>query len=319
MASSSTRWDTPAEVINKSLVDRAGGRVQSPEFSKDYNGRIEKGMFLLKLLSLGNREAQKLNNDVSIVSRFQNYKALQRWGWTADITWFPFHQNMNGDEGDKPSFGSSLDEAFEDLAFPVSKRQMGVYYFKQDKPFKKSGLKSVLSQRLSPSRGIYINVVNPEAGAFIFNDNFSPSSMVERNHKGNVPDLNALSDIAFLQWENACQYKNIDIKSLKVVFRSNVITSSSRSVIMEALRKSGFEQVPGWSNRAVIPMDTQAGAAIIGSTHGSGVAWMLLQHKQKLGMKTITEVVVWESDGDYSFLTQKSSRYLNLRFTIKDI
>ncbi|KAK6226486.1 monosaccharide transporter [Colletotrichum tabaci] len=42
-------------------------------------------------------------------------------------------------------------------------------------------------------------------------------------------------------------------------------------------------------------MDSDEGLAILGTTHGASTAWMLIQHKQKLGLKTIKEVVLAKS------------------------
>ncbi|KAK1980410.1 hypothetical protein LZ30DRAFT_659455 [Colletotrichum cereale] len=289
----------PAEAVNNSLVQRAVGRVPFPKFADTYAGRVDMGIVLRELLRLSNKEAQEMNKGISIVSPFQDYRDLRRWGWTTRITWYPFKRNINGGRGGIPSYGNGLDEAFKDRVFPINKRQMGVYQFVQDKPFK-------------PSNGSYTNVVNPKAGAFIFDDNWSPSAWVKDKGKGNIPELNALSDVAFLQWEDACQYKGVDVKNLKVVFRSNIVTKSSVTIIEQALKESGYKRAPGWKDRAVFSMDTRAGAAILGSTHGAAVAWMLLQHKDKLGLKTITEVAVWNSE-----VLGKVLPAVNLRFKIK--
>ncbi|KAJ0382007.1 hypothetical protein COL922a_013411, partial [Colletotrichum nupharicola] len=58
------------------------------------------------------------------------------------------------------------------------------------------------------------NVVNPSAGAFIFDENMSPRYVVKEYGLGTVPDMDTLSDFAFFEWLEGCQYKNLDPKDL---------------------------------------------------------------------------------------------------------
>ncbi|KAK1974937.1 hypothetical protein LZ30DRAFT_810307 [Colletotrichum cereale] len=300
-------FHTPtAETVNEFLVKRAEGVVRFPEFDKDYSGRVKKGRTLLKLLRLGNKEAQKLNNGVSIISPFQNsHKDLLRWGWTPFIRWGP-----------KLSYFSSIDDelsnALKDPAFPVDKEEMGLYDYKQIREFEKSGTLSMAT------RGQYTNLVNPKAGAFLFDSNWSPSYEAAMNGIEVVPDLNALSDIAFFQWEDACQHESVNIRNLKVVFRGQVTYAPTKDIVIQALKESGHRKLPGWKDRAVFTMNDEGGAAILGSTHGSGVAWMLIQHKDKLGIKTVTEVAVWGPYGGHERFGPWGSG-MHLRFTIKDV
>lgn len=161
-------------------------------------------------------------------------------------------------------------------------------------------------------------MANPPSGAFIFDNNYSPRYEVTKNGKGDVPDLDTLSDIAYFQWLSACQYKNKSPTTLKVVFRAGVSYKPTFDIAIQALKDEKFDQVPGWDKRAVFKMDSRPGRALLGSTHGAGIAWMLIQHKEKLGIKTITEVTVWGSKGGFGFKEKPHTVRLNLRFVIKD-
>ncbi|KAK6222999.1 hypothetical protein QIS74_03844 [Colletotrichum tabaci] len=203
---------TGIKPADEALTKRA--RAKYPTFSNDYDGRVKKGEYLMTLLPVGNEEAAELNGGASIVSPFQDPESLVTWGWTPYITWYPYETNLDGDTERLPGFpgyGQLLDEAFADSEYPVDDKQTGVYHFVQDKTFRKWWW----LRNGQPSEGSYKNVANPPSGAFIFDVNYSPRHEVAKNGKGDVPDLDTLSDIAYFQWLSACQYKNISPKTLK--------------------------------------------------------------------------------------------------------
>ncbi|WQF77168.1 hypothetical protein CDEST_02182 [Colletotrichum destructivum] len=106
--------------------------------------------------------------------------------------------------------------------------------------------------------------------------------------------------------------------NLKVIFRAHITYEQTLNIIVQALRKGGHQRIPGWDERVTFPMDSDEGLAILGTTHGASTAWMLIQHKQKLGLKTIKEVVVWESNGGFSLDQDVKVTKINLRFTVVD-
>ncbi|KAI8168064.1 hypothetical protein K4K49_011285 [Colletotrichum sp. SAR 10_70] len=165
----------------------------------------------------------------------------------------------------------------------------------------------------------YTNVVNPKSGAFIFDSNFSPTYAKNENKKGDIPDLDTASDIAYFQWRDGCLSGGDDVKSLKVVFRSHIVYNKTFQIVMEALRRAKYTEVPEWDKRITFKMDTDEGLAILGSTHGASTAWMLIQHKAELGLKDITEVVVWAANGAFPLTRNPNLANLNLRFTIVDV
>ncbi|KAK1959698.1 hypothetical protein LY78DRAFT_591084 [Colletotrichum sublineola] len=281
------------------------GRTLYPKFPQTYPGRVEKGFYLLRLLPVGNEEAQKLNQGISTISRFQDYKDLERWGWRTYAARYPYDSSLVGGGRPEPWFDGDMD-VFKDPVFPVIQTENISYRSNNDVPFKKElGLPS-------PSDGFYQNTMNPTYGAIIFDVNWSPRYSVSIRDTRNVPDLNALSDVIFLQWLHACKVDKVDPKKLKLTYRLKILSmdTDTNEIIEQALRKAKHKMASGWDNRKVFTMDESEGAAILGSTHGAGVAWMLIQHKEILGIKTITEVAVWQAEDD---------DYFNLRFIIKDV
>ncbi|TDZ32122.1 hypothetical protein C8035_v012339 [Colletotrichum spinosum] len=299
---------------SEALAKRAGA---FPDFPSDYEGRVQRGEYLRALMPLDDAQAARQNGGVPVASRFQDPDLAARWGWTLETAWYPYTKKL------APLHTRLLDSAFADPAFPVDETRSGVYYHLHDKEFTQTN-----GEEGEPTQAVYSNVVNPRAGAFMFDENMSPKHVVKTYGAGTVPDLDTLSDMAFLQWVEACRHEGVDPKSLRLMFRAHVTYAPAFRTVVQALKEAGYGRVPGWKDRATIRMDTRPGAAVLGSTNGASSAWMLLQHKDVLGVKKITEAVVWgyqprlrgllgKASG-FSFDASPGSAALNIRFTVED-
>ncbi|KAK2016244.1 hypothetical protein LZ32DRAFT_525446 [Colletotrichum eremochloae] len=293
-----------SKAVDNDLLKRQGHRTLYQEFPKTYLGRVEKGFYLLWLLPLGSKEAEKLNGGISVSSPFQDYDDFKKWGWSQSASRYPYTSNLFGSASISPFFEGKTDDVFKDPALPVDKRANIGYSSRNDMSFKK------YRWLPKPSYGRYENVMNPPYGAIMFDSNWSPRYEVEQRQKGSIPDLNALSDVVFLQWLHACKLDKVDPKKLRVAYRFTIVTPSTIEIIEQALRQANDKLVPGWQNRKVFTMKETGGAAILGSQHGAAIAWLLIQHKEILGVKTVTEVAVWKREGNPHY---------SLRFTIKDV
>ncbi|KAJ0162892.1 hypothetical protein CTA2_3855 [Colletotrichum tanaceti] len=107
-----------------------------------------------------------------------------------------------------------------------------------------------------------------------------------------VPKLRYLSDVIYFQWLQACEAKDVPPSNLKVIFRSHVRYKPSFDIVQKALQDLGRE-IPEWHNRVTLSTDTPQGLAILGTSHGSSTALLLIQPKAKLGLKGISHVTVW--------------------------
>ncbi|KAK1987646.1 hypothetical protein LZ30DRAFT_756469 [Colletotrichum cereale] len=219
---------SPDEVV---LSKRAG---QFPNFPSDYEGRIKKGQYLRALMPLDNAQAAKANGGTSVASPFQDPSDAARWGWTLQTSWYPYKNGL------RPLHTKYLKEAFKDTAFPVDKKQSGVYFHDHDKEFTQAN-----GEKGKPTKAVYSNVVNPSAGAFIFDENMSPKHIAKVWGTGTVPDMDALSDFAFVEWLEGCQDKKADPKDLKVVFRAHIIYEPTFRLVVDALKEAGYKRVPG--------------------------------------------------------------------------
>lgn len=79
-------------------------------------------------------------------------------------------------------------------------------------------------------------------------------------------------------------------------------------VTAKALRKAGFpsESAPEWPGfkftytpRLVGSNMNKAYEAMLGTPNVSGAAWMLVQHYEALGRKTIGDITVFTSEGEF--------------------
>ncbi|TDZ25508.1 hypothetical protein Cob_v001701 [Colletotrichum orbiculare MAFF 240422] len=317
-----TTTTTPPPPVSLDADDGLTRRAEPyPEFPSHYQGRVEKGRYLLDLMSVDNAGAAQRNGGASVVSPFQNFKDLTRWGWSRHILRYPYTDSRPGSL-QAPFYEDFLDDAFQDPDHPVLKRQMLVVAYWHDQWFYgKDSLEKVM-----PSFGHYDNVAAPISGAFVFDQNWSPRYQQKKYKKGNVPELDHLSDIAFFEWVEACQDRGSNPKELKLMFRSHITYVPTLKVLQKALRDKGLKKYPFWKKRAVFKTDTPEAAAILGSTHGAGAAWMLIQHKDALGVKKITDIAVWAykkksslfSGGGCSFDEDPDDCIVNIRFIVED-
>ncbi|KAK1978875.1 hypothetical protein LZ30DRAFT_598142 [Colletotrichum cereale] len=281
-------------------------KLQAPDFEDSYSGRIQKGIWLKSLFSLNDEDAKQW------ASPFQNAADVITWGWTPRLqaSWWPY---IDKDGPIKAEFGKDLDKAFADPALKVDKSTNGVYQFLHDTEFKyKDGRKG------KPTLAKYKNVANPRSGAFIFDSNWSPKYQQARLGRGDVPDLDTLSDLAYFQWQDSCVYTGTALSSLKVIFRAHVEYLPSFWTVVEAMIEAGHQRIPSWNRRVTFSMDSSGGLAILGSAHGASTAWFLIQHRETLGAKRIKEAVVWGGGYGYEFHENPKKAKLTIRFTIVD-
>lgn len=156
-------------------------------------------------------------------------------------------------------------------------------------------------------------------GAVVADNNHSPKSYVKKGEP--VPDLNAWSDVAYLQWQVACSKTKASVSTLNYFFRAHIQNSDTMEIIRRVLQDLGHKTFPSWDNRVTIQMKKKdAGSmAILGSPNGAGICFFLIQHKAQLGLKKISEVVIWNSNGDQPLSSGLTDTFVNLRFTVANV
>ncbi|KDN70377.1 hypothetical protein CSUB01_11092 [Colletotrichum sublineola] len=288
--------------------------AQFRTFSPKYRGRIEKGTYLKSLFPLNDKDAERQNDGNAVASPWQDPKALARWGWTTSIKWAPFPTTSSVKfDVDLPSFRNALDNAFADPNHFVDPSKNALCVSKHSQSFLlKDGSKG------QPTDAIYKDVHNPSSGAIIFDSNHSPDFMKARYRRGDIPELKHTSDLVYFQWLEACKEKNVHPSNIKTIFRAHISYAPTFTIVQQALWDAGKAKIPPWNERLTFSMDTRQGLAILGSSHGSGPALFLIQHKATLGLKKIKDVTVWGYRRDPNARDDTVNTILFLRFTVVD-
>lgn len=122
-----------------------------------------------------------------------------------------------------------------------------------------------------------------------------------------IVPLQRWSDLAYLGWLQTATDANVG--KISSIFRVRITNQQTRQAAYRAVGKQpGDGNLPKWPGQT-FKFDSDELKALLGTPNGVGVAWFLINHKDKLGGKTVDEVTLWE-DGAKIFA-------LNLVFKIK--
>ena len=140
----------------------------------------------------------------------------------------------------------------------------------------------------------YFNV-GPKEAAIVASENYSPAYCgAKRNPSITGKDLVPLkqwSDVVFLKYQHLMEEYAEEgaMKRLKYVFRIHITHDTTRAVIDKVL---GGDQLAVWPGK-YFDMSTREGKALLGTPHGFGPSWLLVQHKEQLGRKVVVGVTVF--------------------------
>ncbi|KAL8888867.1 MAG: hypothetical protein Q9215_003778 [Flavoplaca cf. flavocitrina] len=127
--------------------------------------------------------------------------------------------------------------------------------------------------------GYYHNKMIPSSGTIIAEANYSPKFKAPNQP---LPPLNRWSDIVWLSWVAEA---GADASNLILILRNNIITQSTRDLLefIHSARPDDL-QLP-WPGIAYDPRSTKEGKAILATSHGQGVAYLLKDHSDVLGRR----------------------------------
>jgi hypothetical protein len=173
--------------------------------------------------------------------------------------------------------------------------------------------------RRQPTEAAFTNRVIRTSGFLVAFANHGPDYFVGNSGKA-VPELKHWSDIAYLQWTDPAVVAAPGSGELKYVLRyaiENDATISIFNKILEQYRQAG-KKVKDWEPKWTgvdFAADSKQAQALLGTPNGYGVAWLLIQHKDKklLGHKTVEKVTLFYTDREKR-LSQPS-----LLFHLKDV
>jgi hypothetical protein len=175
------------------------------------------------------------------------------------------------------------------------------------------------------TRGCFYSAMNPDIGVLIACFNTNPAGMTDQHGHTDpktmiLPKLQHWSDVAFLQWQSLSDEGVIP--DLKYIIRSHIQNADCvgiiKSNILPTLRQKLNRRtswLPMWPG-IDFDMTSEEAKALLGTPNGSGVAWLLAQHKEELGQKTVEKATLW-----YSLTVNPSDRegIPNLLFHLKDL
>lgn len=147
-------------------------------------------------------------------------------------------------------------------------------------------------------------VMNVRAGMIVAVDNHAPHVVPGTENPPLLPILRHWSDVAFLQW---CLLSSLGlpIPPLNYVLRVGIENDDTIAFMSNILGYSAdvFSMDDGplfrmaWPG-ITIPMDNLDAVALLGTPNGSGVAWLLAQHKAELGHRVVKQVSIFFTKDD---------------------
>jgi hypothetical protein len=132
--------------------------------------------------------------------------------------------------------------------------------------------------------------INPSDGVIVAYDNITAQNLNKESgfDLRRIPNINHWSDVAYLQWLSKADQRS----NLRYVLRYIVLNDLTRFVV-EYLGLQSKLVLTGWPGTTYNTGSVEFNA-LLGSPNGSGVAYLLAQHKTQLGHKTIDKITVFK-------------------------
>ena len=98
------------------------------------------------------------------------------------------------------------------------------------------------------------------------------------------------SDVIFLEYSKLCDRAKKEVSGLKYMLAINVENPNTWSIVLKALmnRNGGNTDIPLWPGTE-FSMNEAEGKALLGTQIGAPLAWMLIQHKQAFGARSVVK------------------------------
>jgi hypothetical protein len=122
---------------------------------------------------------------------------------------------------------------------------------------------------------------------------FSPRNEAkEKNIKGEIVPLEKYSDVLFLEYSKLCGRAHAQISDFRYFLALNIQNVNTWSIALKALmnKNNGKKDIPKWPGTE-FSLNEPEGKALLGTQIGAPLAWMLIQHKQASGAKSVVKVV----------------------------
>jgi len=116
------------------------------------------------------------------------------------------------------------------------------------------------------------------------------------------PPLSHKSDMAFLDWKRACAKYATNPNTLRHIFLSNIKFEATQQAVQYVFNAkmghfpSSWSDLPLWDQKMTFLPDTEGYQALLATVQLKGIFWMLLQHREQLGKKSIKEISIFKDD-----------------------
>ncbi|EME87055.1 uncharacterized protein MYCFIDRAFT_77170 [Pseudocercospora fijiensis CIRAD86] len=156
------------------------------------------------------------------------------------------------------------------------------------------------------TKGSYENLFDLANGGLIAAYNYSPEEMASKLGlqvpASRLVPFRKWSDVVWVGREEAsAKYKEDNagdgnaVKNLEHVFQYNIVTESTEDILRMVTGQRDPKAVGVWPGVSY-PIEEPQGLAVLGTVHGAGVAWMLSQHKEAMGVRAIDRINVFNCD-----------------------
>ncbi|KAL8669541.1 MAG: hypothetical protein Q9168_005873 [Polycauliona sp. 1 TL-2023] len=152
------------------------------------------------------------------------------------------------------------------------------------------------------TNAVYQTLYVPSAKAIISRAAWSPTAALRleipnptrKDIDDNLPRLHRLSDIMWLDWTDLV--KKEDESGLRYIARENIKGYNEVSLIEQISKARRQTTDIPWSKRMTFEIDSSEGLAILGTAHGTGLAWLLMHRAQNLGDRN-PQVTIFNPEG----------------------
>ncbi|GFF94221.1 hypothetical protein IFM53868_07470 [Aspergillus udagawae] len=246
-----------------------------------FDKAVRKGNALYCLMSNTQEGAeaymQTYKPGVSVASPWTDYNSLATWGWEKTLP-------GGYKEG---TYENVLDNYITNVLQMSTSGGVPVKHV-QGAEVQANGI------TYPASDGNYANVYYPSSGLLVADENYSPEKTKPEYKKQGTPyvKLKQWSDVVFLNWQQECSAAGTSVSGLKAVIRFSIANTDAGNIIAQV---TGGQTIGGYKNPMVFKPGESNYNALLGTPNGSGVAWLLINHKAQMGVKTIASISLFRS------------------------
>ncbi|KAK6428445.1 hypothetical protein LTR95_015413, partial [Oleoguttula sp. CCFEE 5521] len=225
-----------------------------------------------------------------------DYAAIESWGWTKSPSFV---------RGGTSARAEKFHDFFKKHGFNMQNSPQGnnlEVQYKHDRTTTHDGV------QYPATGGEFTDTYNVKDGVLIASVNFGPLQAGKgwrgRNARfppgGAVTKLKNWSDGIYLTWKSMTNEQTRS--NLKFVIRQSVVNEDTLSVIASAMKSTGHSDhvPPAYPGTTFTPSTTDAKMqtafeALVGTPNISGIVWLLVQHWEAMGKKTIKSITVTDA------------------------